>query len=196
MTEHFPTPESSDESVCHELAGLRQSARSAAMLEDSVVSALARPRGLRIGLTPQMRLHDGPWAAAAVSFDLVHPRGGLLAPALTSAVIHRMGLEVLLFNRLVARTLSLQHQLRARGVELPTSVPVPARALAAGDHMRTHLEAQMHAHGLPPGLLRLNVLVADEAYAYAAAAGGRATRCGVALDVPPPIAASIAHVNG
>jgi EAL domain-containing protein (putative c-di-GMP-specific phosphodiesterase class I) len=177
-------------------AGRWRGTRAVALAEDCVVSALMSRRGVRIALTPQLQLEGGLWTGAAVAFELVHPRRGLLPPQLVSAAVQQAGLELLLFHRVVARTISLQRQFHAHGIRLPTSVPVPPHVFA-GAAMRESLERRMNAFGLSPELLRLDVLLEREANTSRIAANPQQERAadGMTPRMLALIEASLQRVN-
>lgn len=178
-------------------SGRCDTVQAVAVAEDCVVASLTWHKGVRIALAPQRRRDDGRWLSAAVSFQLVHPRRGLLPARWVCAAIDRTGLELLLFHRVLARTVSLQRQLCAQGIHLTTSIAVPPGILASAGVRQTPA-CRMRALGLPPELLCLDAsgecgAASGDAVQAAADTGGRPAF--EAFEIPGPIAASLQRVN-
>jgi diguanylate cyclase (GGDEF)-like protein len=114
---------------------------------------------------PKVSMLDGSLMGVEALVRWEHPVRGFVPPDEFIPLAERSGIMPLLTDRVITLALGQVAQWRAQGLHVPAAVNVSVTDLV-GSRITELLTAGLREHGLPPGLLQLEIterIVADEA---------------------------------
>ncbi|MBB1624739.1 EAL domain-containing protein [Achromobacter sp. UMC71] len=147
-------------SIDDDLASPRQTSVRRDLLEAELGQALASGEGMSVVLQPQVNLTTGRAVAAEALSRWRHPALGAISPADFVPAAHRLGLDLMLFNRVAGRVVEVLAAMHAEHIAVPIAINASASTLCAPD-LPEMLEQRVAQAGLPARLVKVE-LTEDE----------------------------------
>ncbi len=125
-------------------------------VEEDLISALASGEGLRVVFEPQYNLQTEEIVGAQASVRWWHPRHGNVSPLVYMPLVHRLGLDLLLFSFVEARAIAMLRRLQRGARQIPISLDASAKTLCT-PQLAEHLAQRMRLRSLPTSLLQIEM---------------------------------------
>ncbi|KPH00191.1 diguanylate phosphodiesterase [Pseudomonas sp. RIT-PI-q] len=156
-----------------------------ALAEDDVISALTTGKGLRFVYQPQHDLLTRRVVGAEAFVRWHHPKHGDVPPSVLIPLVHRLGLDLLLFSLVEAWTIKVLLALKKAHIEIPIAVNASAQTICT-PNFAERLAARMREAGLPAKLMKIelteDVPAADELHLSASLTAIRSKGFLVSMD--------------
>ncbi|MHC8380952.1 EAL domain-containing protein [Pseudomonas sp. LB3P14] len=156
-----------------------------ALAEDDVISALTTGKGLRFVFQPQFDLRTRRVVGAEAFVRWHHPKHGEVPPSVLIPLVHRLGLDLLLFSLVETWTIKVLVALKKAHIETPIAVNASAQTICT-PNFAERLAARMHQAGLSAKLLKIelteDVPAADELHLSASLTAIRSKGFLVSMD--------------
>lgn len=130
------------------------------IMEAALGQALLSGVGMSVVLQPQMSLSTGRAVAAEALSRWTHPELGVISPADFVPAAHRLGLDRLLFTRVVDQVLQMLRPMHDDDIAVPIAINASASTLCSRD-LPGLLEQRVGQAGLPARLIKVE-LTEDE----------------------------------
>lgn len=124
--------------------------------EEDVIATLAGGEGLRVVFQPQFDIQTQQVMGAEALIRWRHPQLGDISPSTLVPMVHRLGLDMLLFGFVKARTIDMLRQLYHAGAAVPIAINASAKTLCTPD-LAGLLGSRMQRAGLSPHLLKVEL---------------------------------------
>ncbi|MFC6299261.1 EAL domain-containing protein [Pseudomonas spelaei] len=156
-----------------------------ALAEDDVISALTTGKGLRFVYQPQFDLQTRRVVGAEAFVRWHHPKHGEVPPSVLIPLVHRLGLDLLLFSLVEAWTIKVLMALKKAHIEIPIAVNASAQTICT-PNFAERLAARMGEADLSANLLKVelteDVPAADELHLSASLTAIRSKGFQVSMD--------------
>lgn len=130
------------------------------VIEAELGRALITGQGMSVVLQPQMSLSTGQVVAAEALSRWHHPEFGAISAADFVPAAHRLGMDRMLFLRVVDRVIEVLRRMHAEDIAVPIAINASSSTLCSRD-LPTLLEKRVGQAGLPARLVKIE-LTEDE----------------------------------